>query len=302
MSKGIEIVDWDRLYEVNDHNQAWKPGDKYRVGSLTYIRLKCNGRLLGVGYRKLLKIAGKKKAMEVFGIFAKLLEIAGDAPGGKRGIVWSDPETEIPATIEDISYILDIPIIQIQKAVEVLSNPHLQWIKADSLLLREFPEIPYSDTDTDTDTDTEDIFENFRKLYPGKKRGLDTEYKNFKGKHSDWKDVVYILYTSLEQQITQKKKDKADNKFVPEWPHLQTYINNRRWEEVDGSVLTVEQRAERVNAKAEAKYQEYKAEQSQWLLELTVEQIKNYPTKSTNFLRLVKELRPEAQNEQGLQN
>ena len=152
---------------------------------------------------------------------------------------------------------------------------------------------PDRETETERETEREGIFSQFQKSYPGKKRGLDTEYKNLQKKHSDWKDVVYILYTSLEQQKTQRSKDKANNKFIPEWPHLSTYINQRRWEMVDGSVDTPEQKAEKEKSKAEAKYQEYKAEQSQWLLELTVEQIKNYPTKSTNFLRLVKELRPE---------
>jgi uncharacterized protein YdaU (DUF1376 family) len=53
-------------------------------------------------------------------------------------------------------------------------------------------------------------FENFRKQYPGTKRGYTTEFENLKKKHKDWKQIIPI---------------------VPEWKNLSTYINNRSWEE-----------------------------------------------------------------------
>lgn len=70
-------------------------------------------------------------------------------------------------------------------------------------------------------------FEKVRKLYPGTKRGLDTEFANFI-KHQDWKAVLSILFGSLEYQIEQKNKSTG---FVPEWAHFQTWINQRKWEE-----------------------------------------------------------------------
>jgi hypothetical protein len=74
-------------------------------------------------------------------------------------------------------------------------------------------------------------FENFRKLYPGSKRGTDTEFDNLRKKHKDHKAVIPILIDSLNKQIETRIKLKDRAMFVPEWKHLQTWINQRCWEE-----------------------------------------------------------------------
>ncbi len=75
------------------------------------------------------------------------------------------------------------------------------------------------------------IFEEFRKLYKGTKRGLDIEFDNFRKKHSDWKEVNKILKECLIKQTKAREINKSNNQFVPQWKNLQTYINNRAWEE-----------------------------------------------------------------------
>lgn len=91
-------------------------------------------------------------------------------------------------------------------------------------------------TVTDTVTETKEekdmnlIFETFRQLYPGTKRGHETEFKTLQ-KHDDWKEVVYLLPEAIERQIAQKKHDLQQNKFVPPWKNLKTWLNNRCWEE-----------------------------------------------------------------------
>jgi hypothetical protein len=75
------------------------------------------------------------------------------------------------------------------------------------------------------------IFDGFRKKYPGTKRGLQTEFKNFCSKHNDWKLVLPILSQSLNNQISWKRELFNAKMFVPCWAHLQTWINQRRWEE-----------------------------------------------------------------------
>lgn len=75
------------------------------------------------------------------------------------------------------------------------------------------------------------VFDNFRKLYPGTKRGNDTEFENFIKKHKDWKVVLPHLVVFLNYQIAQKQYLKDKNKFCAEWKNMQTYINNRSWEE-----------------------------------------------------------------------
>lgn len=72
------------------------------------------------------------------------------------------------------------------------------------------------------------IFEKFRKLYPGKKNGEETEFKNFTKKTSDWKAVYVLLMPALLSQIGWRNKKTG---FIPEWKNLKTWINNRCWEE-----------------------------------------------------------------------
>lgn len=76
-----------------------------------------------------------------------------------------------------------------------------------------------------------EIFENFRSKYPGTKKGLETEYANFLKKHDDANEVIQKLLPALEYQIEQREIRKENKQFVPEWKHLQTWLNQRCWEE-----------------------------------------------------------------------
>lgn len=76
-----------------------------------------------------------------------------------------------------------------------------------------------------------EIFDNFRKIYLGTKRGNETEFNNFK-KHKDWESVLPTLTDLLNSQIKNRALKKQRGEFVPEWKNLQTWINNRCWEEV----------------------------------------------------------------------
>lgn len=75
------------------------------------------------------------------------------------------------------------------------------------------------------------LFDNFRKLYPGTKKGLNTEFNNYKKKHQDYKSVIVILLPALLEQKRWRKEMATAGMFVPEWKHLQTWINQRCWEE-----------------------------------------------------------------------
>jgi wobble nucleotide-excising tRNase len=68
----------------------------------------------------------------------------------------------------------------------------------------------------------ERAFETFRTNYKGKKRGLETEFNNFK-KHKDWRTVLPKLHSM-------NIKWGCEDKFIP---HLQTFINQRRWEMIE---------------------------------------------------------------------
>ena len=67
----------------------------------------------------------------------------------------------------------------------------------------------------------ERAFETFRTNYKGKKRGLDTEINNLI-KHKDWINIIGILYQDKDKYFKGE-----DVRYIP---HLQTFINQRRWE------------------------------------------------------------------------
>jgi hypothetical protein len=72
-------------------------------------------------------------------------------------------------------------------------------------------------------------FDVVREKYPGRKRGLDTEFNNFI-KHKDWNDVL----TNLERlPITLDSFDTTDKKYVPAF---MVFINQRKWEEVENEL------------------------------------------------------------------
>lgn len=75
------------------------------------------------------------------------------------------------------------------------------------------------------------MFNEFRKEYPGTKRGNDIEFTNFIKKHSDWEDVLPLLMPRLNYQKEARQARKENKLFVPEWKNLQTWINQRCWEE-----------------------------------------------------------------------
>lgn len=79
---------------------------------------------------------------------------------------------------------------------------------------------------------TEEIFEEFRKLYPGSKRGFDAEYSNFKKKYSkNFHILVLELKPNLIRQHQEKQQQAKAGDFVANWKNLQTYINQQAWTE-----------------------------------------------------------------------
>ena len=91
------------------------------------------------------------------------------------------------------------------------------------------------DKDKDKDKDykkEKETFDEFRKIYPGIKRGNDVEFDNFIKKTKDWKEVLPLLSKRVEYQKEARKVRKNKNMFNFEWKILSTWINNRCWEEI----------------------------------------------------------------------
>lgn len=77
------------------------------------------------------------------------------------------------------------------------------------------------------------IFDQGRIIYPGTKRGLQTEFDNFIEHHKDWQMIVSLLQPAIEVLIATRRKATARNEFVPPWKNFKTWINNRCWEEAE---------------------------------------------------------------------
>lgn len=70
-------------------------------------------------------------------------------------------------------------------------------------------------------------FDVFRKAYPGTKRGLTTEFENFRKKHKDWQEVIPLLLPAARAYSEQTRTRGTPKEYIK---HLQTWINNRCWE------------------------------------------------------------------------
>lgn len=79
-------------------------------------------------------------------------------------------------------------------------------------------------------TEFEQQFEDFRKHYPGIKRGFQKEFDNFKKKHPDWQDLLPLLIPAVDRLIAYTEQRCARGEWVAEYPHLQTWLNQSRWE------------------------------------------------------------------------
>ena len=77
----------------------------------------------------------------------------------------------------------------------------------------------------------ENCFEIFRQNYPGTKRGFNVELDNLKKKHKEWKEIIPILSDALNYQRSAREIKARSGGFVPEWKNLQTWINQKCWEE-----------------------------------------------------------------------
>lgn len=73
-------------------------------------------------------------------------------------------------------------------------------------------------------------FDLFRKAFKGTKRGLQVEFDNFKNKNANWREIIPSLMPALEREIAWRSQMQAAGQFVPQWAHLQTWINQHRWE------------------------------------------------------------------------
>jgi len=81
-------------------------------------------------------------------------------------------------------------------------------------------------------------FEEARTLYPGTKRGYDTELKNFLKKNEI--DIMPCLYPAIQKQIEWRKKSREAKSFVPMWKNFSTWVNQKCWEDILPEIEKIE--------------------------------------------------------------
>ena len=105
------------------------------------------------------------------------------------------------------------------------------------------------------------LFDQFRKAYKGTKRGLQVEFDNFKNKNANWREIVPVLMQALEREVAWREQMQQARQFVPQWAHLQTWINQKRWETEFETVETAMAANAQANQQATAQQQPPKDEE-----------------------------------------
>lgn len=93
------------------------------------------------------------------------------------------------------------------------------------------PQVKKAPKPAEPSSELEQQFEEFRKAYKGRKRGSKEEFENFKKKNPNWREIVPLLMPALQRLEEYNAAAVAAGKWVSQWPHLQTWINQRRWTE-----------------------------------------------------------------------
>lgn len=216
------ITEWIERYEVNEKGGPARNGRDLRAGPLSYIRWKVNGKKQGLGYRRLLQIAGPR-AMEVLGIFGKLLEISADQKREHRGKILNEKHDE--ATLEDLQFILGIQQEQIENAVVVLKK--LGWIDEISQEIPgnpgkspEIQGIPEFSRALQNETDTDTQLNSTQPKQSGKNFPLSSDSVSVKTKSAfglRLHDVLNFKTNSGDHTALANLSDKLD-RMRPENP------------------------------------------------------------------------------------
>lgn len=121
------ITDWDKNYEVTkDGKPATENSKNIRKTPLSYVRLAVQGHNPSMSYREMLQKANGK-GMMVFGVYCKLLELAGNQPRDYRG--WLLDTKGVPLTADRIAFALCCNKGDIDIALQVLTDRTVEWVR-----------------------------------------------------------------------------------------------------------------------------------------------------------------------------
>lgn len=116
------------------------------------------------------------------------------------------------------------------------NNNDIIIIKKHDFCVSEIPDVEKPEkpeqAQTTEQTDLETQFEEFRRMYPGTKRGFKIEFENFRRKNpKTWRTIIPLLIPAITKQIQWHERSIATGQFTPNYKHLQTWINQQCWTE-----------------------------------------------------------------------
>ena len=100
----------------------------------------------------------------------------------------------------------------------------------------------------------EEAFEVFRKAYPGRKRGHDTEFDAFKRKHKNWTKIVPLLMPALQRLIEYNKAAETAGQWKPSYANLSTWLYQSRWEDELPEIASPQKKTEEPEQKTVVDY------------------------------------------------
>ena len=132
LEKVLYITDWDVHYEVNKDGRPWAPGQKKRSGPLEFIRWFVFGpagdNMAYIEVADLVAVKyGEDAWMVAWGLFGKLLEVAGRQESRLRGYLLGRRGSPISARM--LQTVTRFSKDQIDKGLEILTDPEIAWLQ-----------------------------------------------------------------------------------------------------------------------------------------------------------------------------
>ena len=105
-------------------------------------------------------------------------------------------------------------------------------------------------------------FDIARKLYPGTKDGIVTEFNRFLASvHKNGGEIdnrLKALPWNIKYQIEMRERMKDASEFVPPWKNFSTWINQANWNTVNNTFLALDKWREKQHTIPEEEFNRFK--------------------------------------------
>ncbi len=126
MRQHYYILNWDRCFEVDSHGKPWEPGQPFRKGPLTYLRVKAS-RDWRIEEIELHDQLGDEM-YAALAVFQQLcLTVASESRCRREGGIIRNSSGD-PATDEELMRMLRLSEPTWKKLAAALCHPHVRWL------------------------------------------------------------------------------------------------------------------------------------------------------------------------------